>query len=129
MHQKDVPLTPENEANPQASRSLSDQSEMTPPVEDRCDAARVTCPIYCQKVPEVCQRRLVWDETSRRSVAASGRPSFRPSATVPCIENAEDRFDISRAYPLIDSYDPAGIPLKPKLVSFSRLNPCASSRC
>ena len=32
-------------------------------------------------------------------------------------------------HPLIDSYDPPDIPLKPRLVSFSNLNPCASNRC
>ena len=74
--QKGVSLTPEHEANPQASQSLSDQSEMTIPMEDRCYAAIVTCSTYCQKVPEVCQHPHVWDETSTAFTDAKGEQIY-----------------------------------------------------
>ena len=45
------------------------------------------------------------------------------------VENVEDPFDISQMRPLIDSYDPRGIPLKPNLVSFYNLNPYPINRC
>ena len=62
-------------------------------------------------------------------MAESSQLSFPPSATVPSTENAEDWLDISRTHPLIDLYNPPGIPLKPNLVSFSKMNPCASNCC
>ena len=64
-------------------------------------------------------------------MAESSCLSFPPSATVPSIENVgrPDPFHISRMHPLLDSYDPYGIPLKPNSVSFSNLNPCPSNRC
>ena len=47
-----------------------------------------------------------WVASSYRSAAESSHPSFPPSATVPSIENVEDRFGISQMHPLTNSYDP-----------------------
>ena len=66
----------------------------------------------------------------RRSAGESGHPSFPPSATVPCDETlSTGMFGRMTNSFLIDSYDPPGIPRKPNLVSFSKLNPCPSNRC
>ena len=66
---------------------------------------------------------------SHRSVDEFGHPTFPPSATVLAIKNIEDPFDISQTCPLIDSYDPHGIPCKLDLMSFSSLNPYPSNCC
>ena len=55
--------------------------------------------------------------------------SFPPAATVPSIQNVEDQLVMCQPCPLIDLYDPPGIPLKPNLVSFSKVKSCASDRC
>ena len=67
--------------------------------------------------------------SSRRSVAELDRLSFPPLATVPPIPNVEDRCVMCQQRPLLDSYDPPGIPLKANLLSFSNMNHCPSNRC
>ena len=42
---------------------------------------------------------------------------------------SEDQLAVCHPRPLIDLYDPPGIPLKPNLVSFSNMNPCLSNQC
>ena len=66
---------------------------------------------------------------SCRSVAQCSCLSFPPSATVPPIQNVEDRFVMCQPCPLLNSHDPPGIPLKPNLVPVSNMNPCPSNRC
>ena len=67
--------------------------------------------------------------SSGRSVAESGHPSFPLSPTVSvcvhwkCWRPVWQFLNIV----LIDTHDPPGIPLKPNLVPFSNLNPCASN--
>ena len=69
---------------------------------------------------------MLWP--SCRCVAGRGHRNFPPSVTFPCIENAEDTFDISWMHFFIRFVWP-GIPLKPNLWSFSKLNPWPSNCC
>ena len=74
-------------------------------------------------------RTISLQRPSRRSVAEFSRLSFPPSATVPPIQNVEEQFAMCQPHPLLNLYDPPGIPLKPNLVSFLSWNLVLSNCC
>ena len=108
------------------------------------------CGTCTSTVQTWCSVQSVYSRPSHQSVAESNHPSFPPSATqwrcCPHIQHYTQssvfqlfvlifstakgvQFGTWWMHFVIDLYDPPGIPLKPSLVSFSKLNPCPSNHC
>ena len=66
---------------------------------------------------------------SRRSVAEfSSTWASLPQPQYGPVKTLKTSLSLCRPHPWINSHDPPGIPLKPNLVSFSKLKPCAPNR-
>ena len=84
---------------------------------------------FVMKSWQLVTHRMNRSRASHRYVAESGHPSFRPSAVVPSTEKDVTCICQMTCAFLIDLYDAPSIRLKPKLASFSKLNPRPSNCC